>query len=384
MKSQLVTSSGYPIELHRAVTSDGYILQLHRIPSGRRTVRKTGPSLKGKKVVLIGHGLLGSSGDFVLMGPGKSIGKEFNTRALALFNVPVYFLADEGYDVWLANFRGNIYTSHETYTRADRRFWEYSFHEHGTLDLPACIDKVLNVTGLQKLLYVGYSMGTTTAFIMLSERPEYNDKLLSYVALAPAVYLTNIKLFAEWTLKEFPILEYLRSVGVLAIDINPEALYLLVQAWCSVREVRLNVCMRVVYRFVGNDEEQYDPDIMPLAIARMQPASFRQLEHFGKIAMTDEFTAWEDGLFGSVRAYNLDNVKTPVTLMYCENDKLTEKKQIYRLARKLNSTGVLEAIQPIGDWFKLNHLDVVFAKDLGTMVSQHIMKHIGYIFSKNG
>lgn len=81
----------------------------------------------------------------------------------------------------------------------------FSFHEHGIYDLPASIDKVLQVTGLNKLLYIGYSMGTTSAFVMLSERPEYNNKLISLVALAPAVYMTNIKSFAESMLKDYSI-----------------------------------------------------------------------------------------------------------------------------------------------------------------------------------
>lgn len=55
------------------------------------------------------------------------------------------------------------------------------------------IDRILNITGLSKIMYVGYSMGTTSFFTMMSERPEYNDKVISFVALAPAVYLDNIR-----------------------------------------------------------------------------------------------------------------------------------------------------------------------------------------------
>ena len=58
------------------VTTDGYVLQLYRIPAGRRTARRAGElNAKGKKAILIVHGLGGGSGDFILMGPKRSLGK---------------------------------------------------------------------------------------------------------------------------------------------------------------------------------------------------------------------------------------------------------------------------------------------------------------------
>lgn len=71
---KLITSAGYPSEKHRVTTEDGYILQMHRIPAGRRTARRSEPSGKGKKAVLVMHGMAGSSGDFVIMGRERSLG----------------------------------------------------------------------------------------------------------------------------------------------------------------------------------------------------------------------------------------------------------------------------------------------------------------------
>ncbi|CAH2088382.1 unnamed protein product [Euphydryas editha] len=365
---QLVSSAGYPIEKHRATTSDGYILQLHRIPAGKRIARKA-YSAKGKKAVLIGHGLLGSSGDFVIMGPEKSL---------------AYMLADAGYDVWLTNFRGNIYTAHKNYTRNDPKFWEYSFHEHGKYDLPACIDKVLNVTGLPKILYVGYSMGTTTFFVMASERPEYNDKIISFLALAPAVYLSHLKETVEWLLKDLNILDRLKNRGLLSISIRREILDVFIRSMCYSKKSKDNVCMSIVYTFVGEDDEQYDQEVAALMLARIQPASFRQLEHFAKIAMTDAFTSWEDGLWGDVKPYNLDNVRVPVTLLYGMNDQLTEKTQIQRLAGKLNATGVLDEFRPACSWRKFNHIDFTFAYDVGMLFNKPLIKTVGALFDKYG
>lgn len=36
-------------------------------------------------------------------------------------------------------------------------------------------------------------MGTTMNFVLLSEKPEYNDKIKLFIALAPVAFMTHIK-----------------------------------------------------------------------------------------------------------------------------------------------------------------------------------------------
>ncbi|XP_053616516.1 lipase 3-like isoform X2 [Plodia interpunctella] len=365
---QLISSAGYPVEKHRAKTPDGYILQLHRIPAGRRTARRSGsPNAKGKKAVLIVHGLLGSSSDFVIMGPERSLG---------------FILADAGYDVWLGNLRGNVHTSHQTLKRNNPEFWAYSFHEHGKYDAPAMIDKVLNMTGLEKVFYIGYSMGTTTFFTMMAQRPEYNDKVIAFVALAPAVYLDNMRFLANFLLKTVNLSSTMRARGMLSLAFEPGTLDFVVSSFCATRNPDADMCMRLVFSIVGEDYEQNDWDMMPVILSRFQPASWGQLEHFGKIAITGVFTSWEDGLWGAVKPYNLSNVAVPVSLFYGENDQLTEKSQVLRLAAELNSTGVLESLQPGCSCPKFNHLDFVFAKDVGNLINKPLVKHINMLIKK--
>lgn len=77
LQPNLIKAAGYPSEKHRVTTEDGYVLQMHRIPAGRRSARRSGdPNAKGKKAILAVHGLVGSSGDFVIMGPERSLGKK--------------------------------------------------------------------------------------------------------------------------------------------------------------------------------------------------------------------------------------------------------------------------------------------------------------------
>lgn len=99
----------------------------------------------------------------------------------------------------MGNVRGNHYSRHHETLQPDgnmfhrRRFWEFSWHEIGMYDLPAMIDYVLQHTKSEKLQYIGHSQGTTAFFVMASERPEYNQKILLMQALAPIVFMKNVE-----------------------------------------------------------------------------------------------------------------------------------------------------------------------------------------------
>lgn len=72
-------------------------------------------------------------------------------------------------------------------------FWKFSWHEIGYYDLPAMIDYVLKETKVPKIQYIGFSQGTTVFWVLMSTRPEYNEKVAAMQALAPVAYIGNIK-----------------------------------------------------------------------------------------------------------------------------------------------------------------------------------------------
>ncbi|CAN7995040.1 unnamed protein product [Ixodes hexagonus] len=159
VQEHLVVSKGYPFERHCVTTDDGYVLEMHRIPAGR------GPCLEPchREPVLLMTGLATDSASFVSDFPEQSLG---------------FVLADRGYDVWMANTRGNTYgRQHVNLSVKTKRFWDFSFHEHGIYDAPAQIDYILDERRRDCLLYVGISQGTLMFFVMMSERPEYNAKV---------------------------------------------------------------------------------------------------------------------------------------------------------------------------------------------------------------
>ncbi|GLH13081.1 LOW QUALITY PROTEIN: Lipase [Gryllus bimaculatus] len=66
----LLRKYGYPAEAHEVTTADGYILTLHRVPHSPSSP-PGGRGAGGRRpVVFLQHGLVCSSADWVVMGPG--------------------------------------------------------------------------------------------------------------------------------------------------------------------------------------------------------------------------------------------------------------------------------------------------------------------------
>lgn len=180
--AEYIKKYGYPVENYDVVTDDGYILQMYRIPGNNMD----------KLPVLVQHGILGSSDNFVITGPKQGL---------------IYQLHDAGYDVWLGNMRGNTYTKKHRYLSAGSpQFWNYTFHELAIYDLPAMMNYVLRNTLKNKLHYIGHSQGTTTILVLLSELPDYNLLLQSVTLLSPVAFLgslRNLQLPSVMTLRYF-------------------------------------------------------------------------------------------------------------------------------------------------------------------------------------
>ena len=66
-----------------------------------------------------------------------------------------------------------------------------SFDESARYDFPTTIDYILNESGHEQIFFVGYSMATTQYLILLSELPEYNDKIRAGFLLGPTAFGGN-------------------------------------------------------------------------------------------------------------------------------------------------------------------------------------------------
>ncbi|XP_058744948.1 triacylglycerol lipase 2-like [Vicia villosa] len=163
--SSLVKTQGYACEEHLVTTKDGYVLNMQRIlPRG-----KPGSNIP----VVLQHGLFMDGVTWLLLPPSQSL---------------AFLLADNGFDVWIANSRGTKYShQHTSFSSNSSDYWNWSWDELVAYDLPATFEYVHDQTG-QKLHYVGHSQGTLVALAAFSKDQQL-DKLRSAALLCPIAYV---------------------------------------------------------------------------------------------------------------------------------------------------------------------------------------------------
>lgn len=61
---------------------------------------------------------------------------------------PAFVMANQGYDVWLGNNRGNKYSDkHTTLDPKSKEYWMFDWEDMGTKDVPAMIEFIVQQTG---------------------------------------------------------------------------------------------------------------------------------------------------------------------------------------------------------------------------------------------
>ncbi len=137
---------GFNLDEHKVETEDGYILTLYRI-YGKINENEEEKKNKYKRSVLLLHGLLDSSFTYLAMNEQQSL---------------PFILANDGFDVWLGNNRGTLF-SHEHKNKDSNDmgsdYWDFTFNELAKYDVVSMIDYVKKVSLREKISYVCHSQG---------------------------------------------------------------------------------------------------------------------------------------------------------------------------------------------------------------------------------
>lgn len=110
------------------------------------------------------------------------------------FLILAYYLARKGYNVFLANVRGNYYSSTNTkpgFGPESEGFYDFSWDTMGYRDIPAIIDYVRDFTGTDRVYIIAHSQGTSAMMALLSntDLEIYNDRIHAVVLLSPVGYM---------------------------------------------------------------------------------------------------------------------------------------------------------------------------------------------------
>lgn len=367
LKRVLTERHGYPFEEHKVQTSDGYILGVHRIPYSPKNGR--GGSFRG--VIFLQHGLLCSSSDWVLAGPGRGL---------------AFLLSDLGFDVWMGNARGNTYSkAHTSKSVFLQPFWNFSWHEIGLFDLSSMIDYVLWNTGVDQIEYVGHSQGTTTYLLLNSMVPEFSSRIIKAHLLAPVAYMYNME--SPLAKVAGPLLGQPNALvglfGSMEFMPNNKAMELMGSLMCKDTSKIKELCTNTLFLIGGFHEDNVDIDLLPEIMATTPAGcSVNQITHYLQEYNSGYYRQWDYGILNkkhykgqkSPPEYYLANVRGQVQLYYSSNDYMASVKDVQRLMDELHPDTLVGAFH-VADR-KFTHIDFLWGLNVKEEVYDILIENL--------
>lgn len=338
----------YPVQEFDVTTPDGYVIKMFRIQQKNTSIAD------GKPVVLLVHGFLDLSDTFIINDEDKA---------------PGFILANRGYDVWFGNNRGNSHS--RSHTKLDpntqSEFWDFSFQEMASQDLPSMFAQILKACPGQKINYIGHSQGSLQMFAALSERnPVIVDNLRKFVSLGPAVYLEHTQIFQTFynMIHLYNLLLFTQKVEE---EVMPSyALYTYgARYMCGYFP---SICKYIVGSTSTNNYEA-DNYLRYDIVACKQPAgsSKRNALHYQQLIESKRFQQFDFGPEGNLLKYgqatapqwNLSNIREEVIMFTATDDSIVRPEDVAKLKSQLTGAKSVKEYHVYG-----GHLSFMYGKDM--------------------
>jgi pimeloyl-ACP methyl ester carboxylesterase len=266
-------------ERHDIVTADGAGLALHRHRGGGADSR-TPP-------VLVVHGISSNHHCWDLT-PDRSLG---------------VYLAEQGMDAWLLDLRGHGDSTRDARGHTQRSGW--TVDDYGRFDVPAAVAYIQQVTGSEKVAYVGHSMGGMVGAIYMATVPSAADDLSALVAVGSPLDFTDpdpvIGMALQLAALSGPVLPVVQSPMGASLQASVQ------------RQNPLPVNEMLFNDIAGGEvrEEMYRRIVSPL--------SGGELKQFGQLVDGGHFRS-ADGQLDYLAA--LERVNTPVMVIAGRADNI--------------------------------------------------------------
>jgi len=357
--TELIQEQGYVVKQYEVETVDGYILSVQRIPNGR-----SGPkSTDRKPAVLLQHGLVDCSTTWVNNPYNESL---------------AFILADQGYDVWLGNARGNRYsTKHVHLDRKSQEYWQFSYDEMALNDLPSIIEYILAETGHPMLeAYIGHSQGSVMGFACFSTHncsttKTYNigEKVKTFFALAPAAFVGHVSAPFFQVLAKTHFDKVLLWFGFKEFLPSTKFMRWLLPNLCGGYVVK-ELCWSVVCALAGCDtmKDNVHHDRIPYYLDTLPAGtSMQNIAHWSQ-AVTSKDNLFKMYDYGSEKAnmdkygfanppeYKLSNMKIDTVIYYGGKDTLADQEDVKFFVKKLPE----EHLKKVKFLENYGHLDFVW------------------------
>ncbi|XP_015966705.1 uncharacterized protein LOC107490436 isoform X2 [Arachis duranensis] len=362
----VITELGYPYEAIHVITSDGYIILLERIP--RRDSRKA---------VFLQHGVLDSSMGWVSNGVVGS---------------PAFAAYDQGYDVFLGNFRGLVSREHVNKNISSREYWRYSINEHGTEDVPAMIEKIHEVKCAElklskpeseeeiddyqpyKLCAISHSLGGAAMimYVVTQKIQEKPHRLSRLILLSPAGFHDDSNIVFSTVEFMLVLVAPILSLFVPAFYIPTRFFRMLVNKLA--RDLHNlpavgGLVQTLMGYVVGGDSSNW-VGVLGLPHYNMNDmpgVSFRVALHLAQIKRTRRFRMFDYGASTNIEVYGSPEpldlaefygiIDIPVDLVAGQKDKVIRPTMVRRHYKLMKGAGVNVSYNE----FEYAHLDFTFS-----------------------
>lgn len=293
-----------------------------------------------------------------------------------------FALANQGYDVWLGNNRGNKYSKKSTrLSPTNPNFWNFSMDEFAFHDIPDSIDYILSTTSQPSLSYIGFSQGTAQAFATLSIHPNLNDKINVFIALAPAMSPAGLSNgIVDALVKTSP--------DILFLAFGRKSILSSATMWQGILYppifVRLiDTSLSFLFNWNGRN---ITPHQKLAAYPHLYSfTSTKSVVHWFQIIRNKSFQMFDDetsnafSIGASDRYYKpakfpTRNIKTPIVLVYGGSDSLVDIKVMLRELPKHTMATEIKHFE---------HLDFLWAREVNELVFPHVFNALKS-YSANG
>lgn len=216
---------------------------------------------------------------------------------------------------------------HRGLDAASREFWQFSFHEIGFLDLPAMISYILRITQKQFIFYVGHNQGTTALMVLLSTRPEFNQKIVQAHLMAPIAFMDFPHPLIAFNAEER--IKMSLYVGTFNFVSLVDYANLIIDTYCSDKSYQsMRYCANLWSLIFGRNLNvtEIDPAILLQVPHHISPtASMMQWNHYLQLGVRGKFMQYDfDGKTLPVE-YNLFNVNSALFLYHAAEDLVVSR-----------------------------------------------------------
>jgi len=274
-------------------------------------------------------------------------------------------------------------------TPNQHEFWKFSWSEMAKYDLPAMINKALEISKSDKIYYIAHSMGTMTGFAQFSQDPELAKRIKQFYAIGPVMNMKHTQGPAKYAA---PFTKYAalitRLFGMDQFLPSNKLQELWARFVCKNNPFTNIMCKNMLLMISGPNTKQIEEQRIPVINAH-SPAgtSVQNVIHFGQLMNSGKFQAYDYGStkenqarYGSKEppVYDVSNLEVPVAFYSSESDWLSTPLDVDTAVKSIKNV-IANVKVPA-----FNHMDFVWGVRAATQVYQPIRDSITKDFAPPG